>query len=586
MPIHVLTDAVASQIAAGEVVERPASVVKELLENSLDAGASRISIQIQQAGRQLIEVSDNGIGIPASEVSLAVTRHATSKLTSAADLFAIRTLGFRGEALASVASVSRSTLTTRTESEETGSRLVVDGGEGGRLERMAYPVGTTVRVENLFSNVPARLKFLKTDATERQQVHSLVTRYALAYARVQFALLDDGKTVLQTSGSGNRREVLANLYGVETARLMLEVVFDDGDLSIEGFTSPLALTRSNRREMTFFINGRWVQDTSLNAALVQAYSGLLMVGRFPISVLFIQLPPEEVDVNVHPAKAEVRFRSSDRVFSAVQRAVRRAVMAYSPIPSIAPQKLWGTAPVQVPATPQGTAGLDWQMAHDTAQSGEGFSQPGQVMQQAASVPDSLPGSSLPLLRLIGQIGATYLVAEGPDGLYLIDQHAAHERVLFEKLLKQRSTEIVMQPLLQPVTVQLAPHQAAVLADSLDALNNLGFVVEEFGGHTFRVRALPAVFSSSDPEALLRAVVEEIEEDESPMQSEIEARIASRVCKSAAVKGGTVMAPEEQLALLRDLENCQSPRTCPHGRPTMIHLSVDLLERQFGRRGSR
>ncbi|HPC06486.1 MAG TPA: DNA mismatch repair endonuclease MutL, partial [Anaerolineaceae bacterium] len=210
MPIHILPDAVASQIAAGEVVERPASVVKELLENSLDAGASKITILIQQAGKQLIEVSDNGTGIPAGEVSLAVTRHATSKLASAADLFAIRTLGFRGEALASIASVSRSTLTTRTQTEETGSRLVVDGGDGGRLEHLAYPVGTTVRVENLFSNVPARLKFLKTDATERQQVHSLVSRYALAYAGVQFTLMDDGKTVLQTSGRGDRREVLAS----------------------------------------------------------------------------------------------------------------------------------------------------------------------------------------------------------------------------------------------------------------------------------------------------------------------------------------------------------------------------------------
>lgn len=586
MPIHILPDAVASQIAAGEVVERPASVVKELLENSLDAGASKITILIQQAGKQLIEVSDNGTGIPAGEVSLAVTRHATSKLASAADLFAIRTLGFRGEALASVASVSRSTLTTRTQTEETGSRLVVDGGDGGRLERLAYPVGTTVRVENLFSNVPARLKFLKTDATERQQVHSLVTRYALAYAGVQFTLLDDGKTVLQTSGSGDRREVLASLYGVDTARQMLEVVFNDGEFAIEGFTSPLALTRSNRREMTFFINGRWVQDTSLNAAMVQAYSGLLMVGRFPISVLFIQLPPEEVDVNVHPAKAEVRFRNSDRVFSAVQRAVRRAVMAYSPIPAIPPQKLWGPAAAQSGVSLPQATGLDWQFAREAGLSGEGQPSVPQAALQAATIPESLPAGSLPLLRLIGQIGATYLVAEGPDGLYLIDQHAAHERVLFEKLMKQRSTEVIMQPLLQPVNVQLAPHQAASLADSLDALNSLGFLVEEFGGSAFRVRALPAVFSSSDPETLLRAVIEEIEEDESPMQSEIEARIASRVCKRAAVKGGTVMTQEEQLALLRDLEKCQSPRTCPHGRPTMIHLSVDLLERQFGRRGSR
>jgi DNA mismatch repair protein MutL len=282
MPIHLLPEAVASQIAAGEVVERPASVVKELLENSLDAGATRISIQIQQAGKQLIEVTDNGSGIPSDEVSLALARHATSKLTSAVDLYAIRTLGFRGEALASIASVSRSTMTTRTEAEETGSRLVVEGGEGDRLEKLGFPVGTTIRVENLFENVPARLKFLKTNTTERQQVHALVTRYAMAYAHVQFTLVDDGRVVLQTSGSGNRREVLASLYGVDTARQMLEVIFEDSDISIEGFASPLSLTRSNRKEMTFFVNGRWIQDTALNAAMVQAYAGLLMVGRFPL----------------------------------------------------------------------------------------------------------------------------------------------------------------------------------------------------------------------------------------------------------------------------------------------------------------
>lgn len=586
MPIHILTDAVASQIAAGEVVERPASVVKELLENSLDAGATRIAIQIQQAGKQLIEVTDNGYGISSDEVTLAVTRHATSKLNSAEDLFAIRTLGFRGEALASIASVSHSTLTSRTSSEETGSRLGVDGGESGKLERLAFPVGTSIKVENLFANVPARLKFLKTDSTERQQIHALVTRYALAYAKVQITLVDDGKIVLQTSGSGDRREVLASLYGVATARQMLEVVFTDSDITIAGFTSPLALTRSSRREMTFFVNGRWVQDTALNAALVQAYSGLLMVGRYPISVLFIQLPPEEIDVNVHPAKAEVRFRNNDRIFSAVQRAVRRAVMAYSPIPSVPPQRLWGGSSGQVRTLTSHVPGLDWQMASDSAVSQQVNGEANQESQQNPAVPQTFPGSGFPLLRLIGQIGATYLVAEGPDGLYLIDQHAAHERVLYEKLLKQRSGEIEMQPLLQSVTLQLAPQQAAMLADSLETVNKLGFLVEEFGASSFRILAIPALFTSADPETILRGVVEDIEEDESPLQSEMEARIASRVCKRAAVKGGMTLALEEQLKLLRDLEECQSPRTCPHGRPTMIHLSVDVLERQFGRRGSR
>ncbi len=261
-------------------------------------------------------------------------------------------------------------------------------------------------------------------------------------------------------------------------------------------------------------------------------------------------------------------------------------MAYSPIPSVPSQRLWGGINGQAGTPSSHVPGLDWQMDSDSTVPIQPNVEAGSEGLQSAAALQTLPGCGFPLLRLIGQIGATYLVAEGPDGLYLIDQHAAHERILYEKLLLQRSNEIVMQPLLQPVTLQLAPHQAALLSDSLETINQLGFVVEEFGDNTFRVRAIPGLLSSADPETILRGVVEDIEEDESPLQSEMEARIASRVCKRAAVKGGMTLAPEEQMKLLRDLEQCQSPRTCPHGRPTMIHLSVDVLERQFGRRGSR
>jgi len=324
MPIHILSDEVASQIAAGEVVERPASVVKELAENALDAGASQITIHIVEAGRRLIEIADNGTGISPGEMELAVARHATSKLNSAEDLFHIQTLGFRGEALASIASVSHFTLVSRAQDGEVGARLVVEGGRPLPVERVGVPVGTVVRVENLFYNVPARLKFLKRDLTERQQIDALVTRYALAYPQTRFHLFQDDRAVLQTSGRGDRREVMAGLYGPEIARQMLEVNFADEGINVSGFISPVALTRSNRKEITLFINGRWVQDSALSAALLQAYHTLLMVGRYPIAALFIQLPAEDVDVNVHPAKAEVRFRNPDKIFSAVQRAARRA----------------------------------------------------------------------------------------------------------------------------------------------------------------------------------------------------------------------------------------------------------------------
>ncbi|KPL83644.1 hypothetical protein ADN01_07520 [Levilinea saccharolytica] len=589
--IQILPEAVASQIAAGEVIERPASVVKELLENALDAGARQVTVRVEDAGRRLMEIADDGAGIAAAELPLAVTRHATSKLRSAEDLFHIQTLGFRGEALASIGSVSRLTLTSRPAQHAVGARLVVEGGTLRANEPLGTPEGTVVRVENLFFNVPARLKFLKRDITERQQIDALVTRYALAYPQVRFSLFQDGRAVLQTSGNGDRREILASLLGVDTARQMIEVALEDQDVRVQGYISPVALTRSNRREITFFVNGRWVQDSALSTALLQAYRTLLMVGRFPLAVLFVELDPEAVDVNVHPAKAEVRFRSPDAVFSGVQRAVRRALLTSSPVPQVSS----GWQPPQPTALGQGAFDLHsasrpaidpaWDMAADLARAEK--SEGAAVNAASAQNPAALPPSGmLPLLRLVGQVGGTYLVAEGPDGLYLIDQHAAHERVLFERMMGGLTAPLAGQALLEAAVVQLPAAQAALLNEQIPLLSRLGFDIEPFGPNTFRVRAIPALITGSDPAAAVRVLVEDFEEDETPLQAEREARLVARICKRAAVKGGQSLSPEEQRALLRDLEACFSPRTCPHGRPTMIHLTVDVLERQFGRRGSR
>jgi len=582
MPIRLLSSEVSSQIAAGEVVERPASVTKELLENSLDAGAKNISISIMDAGRTLIEVGDDGHGIPAKEIELAAARHATSKLVQSDDLFHISTLGFRGEALASIGSVSHMTITSRVESAKEGARLKVDGGVAGKVEKVGAPVGTVVRVENLFYNVPARLKFLKTDVTEKRAIDSLITRYALAYPNVRFKVTDGKQVTLQTAGDGDRRAILAALYGVDVAKQMLEVMATEDGLTISGFISPVSLTRSNRREITFFINGRWVQEISLNSALLRAYHTLLMVGRYPLSALFLEIAPEDVDVNVHPTKAEVRFRQQDKIFSFVQRSSRKALLAYTPVPSVSPQ-LWGSRE-RSDELPNRQVGIDWSVAHDEelkVEGGESANGESQVDSQKSF------STGVPLLRLIGQIGSTYLVAEGPDGLYLVDQHAAHERVLFEKLMAQHeSKNIPSQSLLAPEVVTLPPQSAKTLTEQLPFLNHFGFEVEEFGTNTFQVRAMPNLFSGGDPASALRALVEDFEEDETPLQAEVEAKLAARVCKRLAVKGGQTLTSEEQRSLLNDLEACQSPRTCPHGRPTMIHLSVDMLERQFGRKGAR
>ena len=575
MPIHILADDIASQIAAGEVVERPASVVKELMENALDAGAKSIFIRVEQAGRKLIEVADDGAGIPLDELPLSVARHATSKLNSAEDLFCIRSLGFRGEALASIGSVSRMTVISRAGQAKLGGRIIVEAGRKGSIEQVGVPAGTVVRVEELFYNVPARLKFLKTDQTERGQINALVTRYALAYPLVRFDLLQDGKPVLRTAGDGDRREILSQLYGVEIARQLLEVTLEE-EFQVSGYISPVALTRSNRREITFFVNGRWVQDAALISALIQAYHTYLMVGRYPLAVLFLQLDPRDVDVNVHPAKAAVRFRQPDRVFATVQRAVRRALMAYSPAPEL-------STPYWSSPVPNLSRTIDpaWGMAAELQSQPTPGEPPAIVEPQPV-----LPGGRVPLLRLVGQVGATYLVAEGPDGLYLIDQHAAHERVLFEKMTGQKLNKIPSQALLNPAVLTLPPDSAQILEQHMDMLAHFGFEIEIFGPNTFRIRAIPALFIGVDPAAAVRVVVEDFEEDETPLANETEARLIARICKRAAVKAGKILSSEEQEALLRDLEACQSPRTCPHGRPTMIHLSVDLLERQFGRRGSR
>ena len=551
-------------------------MVKELLENALDAGARFIDITVEGAGQRRIEVADDGCGISFEDLPLASSRHATSKLSNAADLFRIHTLGFRGEALSSIGSVSRMTITSRSSESEVGGRLMVDGGRVEPLKQVGAPQGTLVRVEDLFFNVPARLKFLKSDTTERRQIDDLVTRYALAYPGVRFHLEQDGRQSLRTSGKGNRREVLASLYGLEVARQMLEVIAEYDEVQVSGFISPVSLTRSNRRGITFFVNGRWVQDTALTTALIQAYHTMLMVGRYPLAIIFLELPPEMVDVNVHPAKSEVRFRVKDRVFSGVQRAVRRALLAHTPVPELARDlyrgaKLWDH-------TSTGRLDADW----------KDFTEGDRLEPSTQDNSDDqkgLPSQPIPLLRLIGQIASSYLVAEGPDGLYLIDQHAAHERVLFERFMEQRHKSIPSQNLLEPEVVHLPPADVGLLANQLPILERLGFQVEAFGSNTFLVRTIPALLSGLTPAEALRVLVEDFEEDESPLQAEVEAKIIARVCKRAAIKAGQKLSPEEQSALLISLESCKSPRTCPHGRPTMIHLSVDLLERQFGRKGS-
>ena len=568
MAIQLLHQDVASAIAAGEVVERPVSVVKELIENSLDASARRIDVRIEAGGLGLIEVADDGQGIAGADMPLTFSRFATSKLATLEDLAAIHTLGFRGEALASIAAVSRVSLSSRPPLSEAGWRVRAEAGRLTKPDPVGMPAGTLVEVCDLFFNVPARLKFMRSEDSERRRILSLISRYALAYPEVAFGLTVDGRPSLHTDGSGQSKDVLAEIYGWEVARDMLSLApAGDGTVQVSGHVSPPAVHRSTRRELTLFVNGRWVQDAGLSAAVVQAYHGLLMVGRFPIAALFVRMPPELVDVNVHPAKAEVRFRDASQAFVVVQRVIRATLLGHAPAAELDSPP---AASLLAPAI-----GTDWIAAQAALRVSPAES--------GGAAPTS--ASWLPLLQPVGQVGRSYVVAEAPDGVYLIDQHAAHERVLYEAWLKQESQgEVPMQRLLEPAMVELTPSQADLLLPQLEDLRALGFDVEAFGGNAFRLRGLPELLLRLDPAQALRVLVEDFEEDERPLEAEREHRIAARVCKRAAIKAGQLLSLAEQTELLRQLESCDQPRTCPHGRPTMLHISLEALERQFGRRG--
>ena len=689
MPIQLLSQDVAAKIAAGEVVERPANVAKELIENSLDAGANEVQVEIREGGQRLLQVTDDGHGIPAAELPIAAQRHATSKLNNAADLDRITSFGFRGEALYSIAAVSQMTLKSRRANADSGAELRIEGGSVTRDQPAGLPVGTVVTVENFFFTPPARRKFLRRPTTEAGHIAAIVQRYALAYPDCRFKLVTDGKLSFFTEGTGRVDEVLAKIYARENAqqmigvgRLRLEAASRDAapadadqpdtlsqpekqpqedeidfmpaedDISaldsppaagrsqprpagpassahrravhVSGYVSSLSLTRPTRAQINLFINRRYVEDRSLTHAVVQAYHTLLPVGRFPLAVLFVDIEPTEVDVNVHPRKTEVRFVDANKVFSAVQRSVRQAVIDSTGVPVVElgdesarpsePQSSWpyhDPGP-QAPDHPHQSGWSARRHAILNAGVGQQPAMPFELPQvdppdedPLLNAPQKVPGDTppsaagepdepsrpddqaLPPLRVVGQAGAMYVVAEGPEGLYLIDQHAAHERILYEKYMAQRESGgtgggVARQGLLTPISLHVGDARAGLVAQHLTALNALGFGVEHFGGDTFLVRAVPTVLSNQDAERTLDEIVQGLAESRDLVGEELEARLVKMVCKRASIKAGQVLSDIEMKELVRQLEKCRAPRTCPHGRPTMLRLSAGELERAFKR----
>ena len=576
MPIRILPPALAARIAAGEVVERPASVVKELVENSIDAGASQITIEIRAGGTELIRVGDDGSGIPPEEASLAFHRHATSKLNAEEQLDSVATMGFRGEALPSVAAVSRVTVQTRPHAETAGYRLVLHWGEPVESGSEGCAPGTVLEVSDLFGNQPARRKFLRSAQAETARVQELVSRYALAFPEIRFRLTNDGKPSLTTPGNGQPREALLAVYGSQVAASMLEVHAEDPETgySVEGYVGAPSLSRANRTYMTFFVNRRLIQSRMLSFAVEEAYAGLLQTRRYPVAAINIVMPYDEVDVNSHPAKREVRFHDESRVFSLAQRAVRAALVAETPVPSF-------------PATAGGPSFSGYSRFGSSREGlpgmggGERDRAPRPMGAEGAEAL-ALLGRPVTPLRVVGQLKQTYIVGEGPEGMYLVDQHAAHERVLFDRIVRRRGErEAVSQPLLAAVSVELTPTHTTTLQDNLEAITGYGFEMEPFGERTYLLRAVPAVLSADEPGKALVDILDMATLDGLTRYKE-DVMAASIACH-AAIRAGQPLSLAEMTSLLEQLEATPNPHTCPHGRPTMIHFTSYQVEREFGRR---
>jgi len=571
MPIRVLEKEIVSRIAAGEVVERPASVVKELVENSLDAGSSQISIEVRGGGVGLIRVMDNGVGIPSGEVELAFDRYATSKIGSLEDLESINSLGFRGEALPSIAAVAQVDIVTCAVGESVGSYLSLKDGITENKGSQGRSQGTTVTVRNLFRKVPARLKFLKSPATENSHIANVVSQYAIAFPEVRFALFIDGRVALRTPGNGQLIDSVIQVYGLEVAQNMLEIRSRDEEWEGRAVTSlPLvtgmigspAISRSNRSYLSFFVNRRWISSRLLAWAVAEAYHGLLMPGKHPVAIINISLPLNEVDVNIHPTKAEVKFQNERAILGAVQKAIRRTLVELAPVP-----KIEEVATTYV--SPAGRGQVLWTPA-------ESGSRP----VYSPPVAEQTPAVSLPVLRVLGQLSSSYIIAEGPDGLYLIDQHAAHERILFEKIKQQRSRqEIEVQGLLEPVAFEVNPKQDEALKAYHEKLAEFGFSIEPFGDRTYLVRAVPVLLHQKDWVGVVRELLDSLSGGDEGDWME---RIAVSIACHSAVRAGQELTDAEMRELIRQLEQVAVPHTCPHGRPIMIRLSSEQLEREFGR----
>ena len=612
--IRILPDLLANKIAAGEVVERPASVVKELVENALDAGSTRILIEVKSGGRSLIQVADNGCGMSQDDALLCLERFATSKLHDDAGLSAIQTLGFRGEALPSIAAVSKLTLTTRRETDEIGVCITVEGGKIFAVQETGAPAGTLIQISNLFFNTPARRKFLKSVGTEMGHIADTVSGLALGHPQVHFNLIHNGKTVHQWHRAEDAGQRAAQILGSHAPSDLIAVKGTFKDLALNGYLAPHHSNRATSRGIYVFVNGRRVRDRVVQHALFEGYHGRLVKGRFPLAVLFLQMPFDTVDVNVHPTKHEVRFADAQIVHEAVKGAVAAALSRHE-------QQLWAAAPPEKTTMPQQAA----EPQPEYTSSRVPFIQPPHpykdrslfdqlyikkkpIVETRPEVTASLVGAdddvendvSMPNplsapanqmdsnhprfadLDIIGQFSGTYIIGSVENNLILIDQHAAHERVVFEAL--GRSTKRPpSQQLLLPVPVELGHAEAKALEELLPALAEMGLEIEPFGGTCFTIRSVPTVIESGDMESIVRELAEKrvAMSPESGIEKIMEESRMVMACHRA-IRANRKLTNEEIRALLRQLDQCRDPGHCPHGRPTWVHWTTRDLAKKFNR----
>lgn len=604
--IKLLDEDLINKIAAGEVIERPASIVKELIENSLDAGATNIVIEIKSSGKGLIKITDNGVGMDKEDAKACTIRHATSKISSPDDLFAITTLGFRGEALASIAAVSQLSIITKQADQLEGFNIVVEGGLTISEGLLSSERGTTIEVRNLFFNTPARKKFLKSDPVELRHIIDVVTQYALINFNVGFKLIHEDHALLTSPLLNDWQNNLASIYGATIAKELLPINKATEAIKVTGFISKPHQARNDKHQQSLFVNKRWVKNQDVTKAVYDAYHSLLLVNKHPLFVIHLQLNPKTIDVNVHPQKSEIKIEQKDQIYQTIFTAVKQTLEENNLIPildfSFEQQTTLQKKETKYAFEPskqtvfqleepeeEYSSGGNSTTAADSSTSSSSSYQDSQLSdkttdfikeQQASSLPAN---PKFPQMKLLGQIHKTFFVAETPGGVLFIDQHVVQERILYERFMQQYlDKKIATQTLLQPELLELTPQQTSYLQANLEKLNQLGFALEPFGQNTFSLTTVPTIFDSTQPKDMVFELLQQLEQNSTAI-TEKQEEIITRMACHASVRAGDVLTITEMEKMLRELAQCNLPYTCPHGRSIVIKLTTDELDKKFKRK---